>query len=554
LHTPARQSFAQIWARLSGKRACHPQPLYQGKSQMNPSQLDRWRTRYQQSRRQFLRRAGYAAGATAAATLVPLHEFAAPPAQAQKLRVIIVGAGLSGLCCAYELEQLGHEVVILEAETSHVGGRVRTARLDNGQYGELGAMRIPAVHNLTRYYIKLFGLSLRKFVQSNPEGFYFIRGQRVRVKDEIQLNQLFSLSPQEAGLSIFDNWQRAVLNILEGMTQDELDDLRNPVFKTAKVRALDQISLEAALKQAGMSPEAIELLASAWGFETSLQTGFTTILREEHEAIWSGDFDEVVGGLDLLPRAFAARLHTKPRMGCVVTKIEQNSFTRKAAAIFTEQGEEKRVEGDFLISTLPLGVMSRVQFTPELSGPKLRAMRQVTYDSSTKVLATARRRFWETEDGIYGGGTYTDLPLGIAYYPADNADARDAAVSAQPATMLASYTWGQQARRLSPIPHAERARVVLENLARIHPQLQQPGLILQTASMAWDNHPYSSGAFAWFSPGQHETLYQHLIAPEGRLFFAGEHASLTPTWQQGALESAQRVLKQLLPAWPPNLR
>ena len=99
----------------------------------------------------------------------------------------------------------------------------------------------------------------------------------------------------------------------------------------------------------------------------------------------------------------------------------------------------------------------------------------------------------------------------------------------------------------------ERAQVTLENLARVHPQLQQPGLILQTASMAWDNHPYSSGAFAWLSPGQQDTLYQHLISPEGRLFFAGEHASLTPTWQQGALESAQRVLKQLLPGWPPGL-
>jgi monoamine oxidase len=515
---------------------------------MNPSQRDSLREQFQQSRRQFLRRAGYAVAAT---TLTPLDHWYASPAQNQKLRVIIVGAGLSGLCCAYELERLGHEVVLLEAETSHVGGRVRTARLENGQYGELGAMRIPAVHDLTRHYIKLFGLPLRKFVQSNPEGFYYLRGQRVRVKDEFQLNQLFALSPQEAGLSIFDNWNRAVLSLLESLTPEELEDLRSPVFKTAKVRALDQISLEMAFKQAGMSPEAIELLASAWGFEASLQTGVTTILREEHEAIWSGDFDEVVGGLDLLPRAFAARLRTKPRMGCIVTKIEQNSFTRKAAATFKEQGEEKRVEGDYLICTLPLGVLSRIQITPDISGPKLRAMRQITYDSSTKVLATTRQRFWESEEGIFGGGTYTDLPLGIAYYPADNAAAQDASVSAQPATLLASYTWGQQARRLAAVPHAERAQVVLENLAKVHPQLQQPGMVLQTASMAWDNHPYSSGAFAWFSPGQHETLYQHLISPEGRLFFAGEHASLTPTWQQGALESAQRVLKQLLPAWPP---
>jgi monoamine oxidase len=50
------------------------------------------------------------------------------------------------------------------------------------------------------------------------------------------------------------------------------------------------------------------------------------------------------------------------------------------------------------------------------------------------------------------------------------------------------------------------------------------------------------------SPGQHETLYPHLIAPEGRIFMAGEHASLTPTWMQGALESAQRAVDQMVTA------
>jgi hypothetical protein len=31
-------------------------------------------------------------------------------------------------------------------------------------------------------------------------------------------------------------------------------------------------------------------------------------------------------------------------------------------------------------------------------------------------------------------------------------------------------------------------------------------------------------------PGQHSALHRHIIAPEGRIFFAGEHASLTHTW------------------------
>jgi len=189
--------------------------------------------------------------------------------------------------------------------------------------------------------------------------------------------------------------------------------------------------------------------------------------------------------------------------------------------------------------------LSRLQVEPPLSGPKQRAIRQVTYDASTKVLALTNRRFWETDEGIYGGGTYTDLPTAITYYPSDNAIARDCVVSRGPGVLLASYTWGQPARRLAALSPAERSKVVIENVTNVHPQLLRPGVVGRIASWSWDQHPFSSGAFCWFSPGQHESLYQHLVEPEGRIFFAGEHASLTHTWMQGALESGNRVVREI---------
>jgi monoamine oxidase len=84
----------------------------------------------------------------------------------------------------------------------------------------------------------------------------------------------------------------------------------------------------------------------------------------------------------------------------------------------------QRAEGDYVLCTLPFPVLSRIQTAPAFSGPKQRAIRQLNYDSSTKVLAVTKRRFWETDDGIFGGGTYTDLPTGTTYYPADNAVAK----------------------------------------------------------------------------------------------------------------------------------
>ena len=208
---------------------------------------------------------------------------------------------------------------------------------------------------------------------------------------------------------------------------------------------------------------------------------------------------------------------------------------------------DERIAADYLVCTLPCPVLSRLDFAPGLSGPKARAIRLLNYDSSTKVLAVTARRFWETDDGIYGGGTFTDLPTGSTYYPSDNAVAKDPHVSASPAVMLASYSWGQDCSadsRASTIRRAaQRCCGISRACIRSSPR---PAMVRRTASWSWDNHPYSSGAFAWFLPGQHDTLHRHIVAPEGRVFFAGEHASLTHTWMQGALESGLRATRELL--------
>src|SRR5688572_7932711 len=259
------------------------------------------------TRRHFLRRLGLTTGA--AATIAPLMNLRALGSpHSGKKKVIIVGAGLAGLCAAYELEQRGHEVVLLEASSGQIGGRVRTVQFGGGMHGELGAMRIPTVHHLTRHYVKQFGLSLRPFVQSNPEAYYYVRGQKIRIKDEQKVNSLYSLAANEATKSPFDVWNQSVLALLGSLTKDELADLRRPIFQTDKMRAIDQLTLEAVLKQSGASPEAIEFLASTWAYETSLQTAITEILREENEEVWIQSFDEIVGGMGMLPQAFLSRL------------------------------------------------------------------------------------------------------------------------------------------------------------------------------------------------------------------------------------------------------
>jgi monoamine oxidase len=496
------------------------------------------------ARREFLRRLSALSGAAAANAALPA--LAATPNPSAALHVVIVGAGLAGLCAAYELERRGHRVTILEADPRHIGGRVRTLRFDGGLHGEAGAMRIPARHELTRRYIAEFHLPLRTFVYSNPKAYYFVRGQRVRVADVRSLYDLFDLREDERTQTPDYFWDAAVGRAVRSLSADEKNDLSVDAPATNRVRAYDQQSLQQLFEAAGLSDEAIEFLATTSASETLLASAATETLREELKSVWTMGFDELVDGTDALATAFAKNLRSKPRSGCTVVRITQDALTRRAAAIYRERGVERRVEGDFVLCTLPCPVLTRIVFEPQLSGPKARAIRELNYDSSTKVLAVARQRFWESDDGIFGGGTFTDLPIGTAYYPSDNALSKNPRVSAGPGVLLASYSWGQAARRLAALPHTERAATAIQSLSRVHPQLTDRSLVRHTASWSWDNHPLAGGAFAWFLPGQQSALYRYIVAPEARVYFAGEHASLTHTWIQGALESGLRAVREML--------
>ncbi|MDB5135328.1 MAG: FAD-dependent oxidoreductase, partial [Mucilaginibacter sp.] len=58
-------------------------------------------------------------------------------------KVIVAGAGITGLCCAYELMKSGNDVVVLEA-SGRYGGHVFTGRdgLSDGLYADFGADHI----------------------------------------------------------------------------------------------------------------------------------------------------------------------------------------------------------------------------------------------------------------------------------------------------------------------------------------------------------------------------------------------------------------------------
>ena len=109
--------------------------------------------------------------------------------------------------------------------------------------------------------------------------------------------------------------------------------------------------------------------------------------------------------------------------------------------------------------------------------------------------------------------------------------------------MLASYTWGEDAQRWGSLSPDDRIVQALEDVARIHPQALDEFEV--GASKMWHDDEFAGGAFALFDPGQQTLLYDAIVAPEGRIHFAGEHASLAHAWIQGAIESGLRAAAEI---------
>ncbi len=330
------------------------------------------------------------------------------PNSHKKKKVIIVGAGMAGLVAGYELLKAGHDPLIIEAR-HRVGGRVYTVRepFADGLYGEAGAMRLPLGHKLTQAYIQKFKLETVPFTMGNPRTYIHLQGKKVRAADFDPFQYDFDLAPAERGRKPQEMMDEALVplkQLLEKQGEAAWDEI---------VAKYDELSTREFLEQQGWSEGAIELFGLLSNNEARMNYSFIEYFRSEVEHGFS-HMVQIKGGIDRLPRAFLPQLGNRIRYGAKMIAIEQSADS--ATVHFQTRSDRFSETADHVVITVPFPVLRHVEVMPAFSHRKQRAIRQLNYDASGKIFFQCRRRFWEEDEGIFGGGTLTDLPVRNIYY------------------------------------------------------------------------------------------------------------------------------------------
>src|SRR5688500_9111709 len=378
-------------------------------------------------------------------------------------RVVVLGAGLTGLTVAYELGKAGYDCRVLEARP-RPGGRVltvrrgtvseedgpqQTAAFDDGQYFNAGPMRISHHHRTTLAYCRELQVPVEVFVADSDSAYLYqtrsstLSGRRVRLRE---------------ARADFDGYLAELLS--KSLSQAQLDqpltveDRDRVLAYLRQLGALDQQRQYRGSPRRGLDdqgrPSAPLSLGDLFGGIPSFYV----------QTDWYSQptMMQVAGGMDRLPAALAARLRNRIVYRAAVREIRQSE--RGVWVSYADaDGRQRRVDADYCVSTIPLTVLRDLQ--GDFSPPVRAAIAASEYDGAGKIGLQFKRRFWEQDDEIYGGRSWTDQEIGQLIYPSHG-------FNGNKGVLVGYYLDFNGAMRKRP--PAERHRLALEQGGRVHPQ------------------------------------------------------------------------------------
>ena len=477
--------------------------------------------------------------------------YAGPPAlpPGRGRPVIIIGAGIAGMVLAFELLESGYKPRILEARTrpggrnwslrggdsvtetggtQHVGWD-RTEHL----YFNPGPARLPYHHEGILSYCRALGVPLEVMCNDNRAAL-------------MQDDHAFDGAPQ---------LNRRVVNDARGYVAELAAKAVDKELLTQPVTAEDKERLRAFLRGFGALDKDLAYRGSSragWALPpdaTQAGTPYQPLdLRRILESdFWQGpmQFGELatmaatmlqpVGGMGRIGEAFGRALRDVITYEAVVTELRRTDKGARVAWKHAGSGVEQRIDIPFVVVTIPFPALGDIDadFTPATRD----AMASVDYIPAGKVAFQASRRFWELDQQIYGGISWTSRDATQIWYPSGG-------LQKAKGILVGAYIWSEDlGDAFAAKTLARRLSDTLDDVAHLHPEA--PRLLDLGVSVAWKNIPYTRGAWSEWSSAARATRFPVLLKGDGPYLFAGEHMSFITGWQEGAVRSAHRVLQDI---------
>jgi monoamine oxidase len=498
------------------------------------------------TRRSFLEQFGLVGGSTLVMSAMRSWDLLAAQAgprpslsgRANGTRVLVLGAGLSGLVTAYELGKLGYNVRVLEAR-DRVGGVTVTVRRGDrhtelgpggetqvcsfaeGLYFNGGPWRLPNWHTGVLGYCKELGVPLEIFVNEDESSYFYYEGQnlgplggrRVRLR-EVKADMIgytcelmakaVNQNALDVPLSAEDKERFVSFLVNEGYL-----DSADRVYKKNTARG-------------GGDPHSLSAL---------LQSGLAGRIRSVVEGVGVSPMFQPSGGMDQITKAFQRTLADRIVLGAEIQSWRQTDTDVRVAYRNVKTGARAEATADYCVCCLPLTVVRTLDLA--LSPETMAAVKAVPYSAWAKMGLQMKRRFWEEDDHIFGGHLYTNLPLGDFAYPSTGYFGAKG--------VLLGFNGNGQIDGLVKRPVKERVEHVLMHASKVHPQMRAE--YEGAYSMFWERIPYTLGGFAASAGGPDRQAV--LTRPDHRVYLGCAAVGGNGGWQEGAVAIAWRQVRQL---------
>jgi monoamine oxidase len=469
--------------------------------------------------------------------------------------VLILGAGLAGMTAAFELRKAGYSVRVLEFNArpggrnwtlrggdrfAELGGITQACEFEEGLYINPGPWRIPYHHRALLDYCKRLNVALEPFIQLNHNAYLHSqrafggRPQRIRaVQADFRgsISELLAKVTRQGKLdeAVTKEDQEILLQALKSWGALDRDYRYNASLISSESRGY--------AKAPGGGLSAAPAPSDPVALSDILKSRLWRYLQNFANYNFQTTMFQPVGGMDMIGKAFAKELADVITYNAKVTGIAQDDGGVTVSFVDTTVPAKRwTATADWCVCTIPLSIMS--QLPVQVSSAMKAAIDAVPYSGSVKIGLQFKRRFWEEDEAIYGGISYTDTPIRQIAYPNTGFNRSSRGV------LLGAYLFdGANAYEFTAMTPAERVARAVEFGAAIHPQYKNE--FECGVTVAWHRVPFTLGCSGDWSDAARVQHYHNLCQIDGRIVLAGEHASALPAWQEGAILSALDAIGRL---------